>query len=138
MLRTVNGIFILSVFLSFNPGVSGKTPASPVFYKTENSDEWVSHTLHIQKRYARVWVVAASGHTPQTVNIPLLDLNSRERSDRESGRRYKVAGVFKTLQEAADVGQGGDLIAVMPGTYAGFVLGEKPDAGDDHYLCRSR
>jgi hypothetical protein len=134
MLRTVSVIFILPATLSLNLVVSGKTPAPPVFYKTESSDEWVSHTLHIQKRYARVLVVAASGHAPRTVDIPLLDLNSRERSDAGPARHYKVSGVFKTLQDAADVGRGGDLIAVMPGTYAGFILHEKPDAGDEHYI----
>ncbi len=48
--------------------------------------------------------------------------------------QYKVHAVFKTLQEAADAAHGGDLIAVMPGTYAGFVLEEKPDAGDGRYI----
>src|SRR3989442_7393512 len=110
MLRTVNGIFILSVFLSFNPGVSGKTPASPVFYKTENSDEWVSHSLHIQQRYARVLVVDASGHPPQIIGVAPLNLNSRETDKVGPARQYKVHAVFKTLQEAADAARGGGLI----------------------------
>jgi hypothetical protein len=45
-----------------------------------------------------------------------------------------VFALFKTLQEAADAAQGGDLIAVMPGNYAGFVLEDKPSAADWRYI----
>jgi hypothetical protein len=38
------------------------------------------------------------------------------------------------LQAAAVAAQGGDLIAVMPGHYSGFVLEEKPSAGDRRYI----
>jgi len=47
---------------------------------------------------------------------------------------YVVSKVFKTLQEAADFARGGDLVAVMPGTYAGFVLGDKSDCGNGRYI----
>ena len=53
---------------------------------------------------------------------------------RPQTRRYRVAAVFNTLQQAADASRGGDLVAVMPGTYAGFVLQEKPSAADWHYI----
>src|SRR5437773_10663434 len=137
MQKTVSIIFILSAFISFNLDVlevSEKTPPSPVFYKTENSDEWVSHTLHIQQRYARVLVVDASGHRPQFIDAAPLNLNSRENDKIGLARQYKVHAVFKTLQEAADAARGGDLIAVMPGTYAGFVVEDKMDAGDWRYI----
>ena len=137
MQPAVRIIFILSAFIALNLDVlevSGKTPPSPVFYKTENSDEWVSHTLHIQQRYARVLVVDASGHRPQFIDVARLNLNSRENDKVGLAHRYKVHAVFKTLQEAADVARGGDLIAVMPGTYAGFVVEDKMDAGDWRYI----
>ena len=50
-MRRAISIIILSIILSLHLAVWGKTPASPVFYKTENSDEWVSHTL--------AWLVGA-------------------------------------------------------------------------------
>jgi hypothetical protein len=119
--RAISVIFILSATLSLHLNVSGTAPPSPVFYKTENSDEWVSHSLHIQQRYARVLVVDASGHPPQIIGVSPLNLNSHENDKVGPARQYKVHAVFKTLQEAADAARGGDLIAVMPGTYAGFV-----------------
>lgn len=134
MQRAISVIFILSATLSLHLNVRGKTPASPVFYKTENSDEWVSHSLHIQQRYARVLVVDASGHPPQTIGVAPLNLNSRENDKIGPARQYKVHAVFKTLQEAADAARGGDLIAVMPGTYAGFVVEDKMDGGDWRYI----
>ena len=40
------------------------------------------------------------------------------------GRKYQVSGSFKTLQEAADFAQGGDLIAVMSaGAYGAVQAG---------------
>jgi hypothetical protein len=47
---------------------------------------------------------------------------------------YRVFVSFKTLQAAAVAAQGGDLIAVMPGHYSGFVLEEKPSADDRRYI----
>jgi len=132
--RAIIVVFILSATLILHLNVSGKPPRSPVFYKTENSDEWVSHSLHIQPRYARVLVVDASGHPPQIIGVSTLNLNSRENDKVGPARQYKVHAVFKTLQEAADAARGGDLIAVMPGTYAGFVVEDKMDAGDWRYI----
>src|ERR1043166_4099470 len=100
MQLAVNLIFIFCAFVAFNVNVldvSGKTPPSPVFYKTENSDEWVIHTLHIQPRYTRVLVVDASGHRPQIIDVARLNLNSREDDKVGLARRYRVNAVFKTL-----------------------------------------
>jgi hypothetical protein len=116
------------------PDADTKTPASPIFFKTQNSDEWVNQTIHIQRRYSRVLVVDASGRSTGRVSMPPLNLNSRATSETEPARQYLVHAVFKTIQEAADEARGGDLIAVMPGTYAGFVIGDKRDAGDWHYI----
>lgn len=108
-------------------------PPSPVFYHTSNSSDWVSHSIQIQKTYSRVLVVDASEHPPQTVKAVSLELNA-SRSTQSIVRTYKVTATYKTLQEAADAAQGGDLVAMMPGTYAGFVLEDKPSAGDGRYI----
>jgi hypothetical protein len=105
----------------------------PFFYHTQNSDDWVTQTFRIQERYARVLVVDPSHNAPRTLRIPSLDLNSRPSVDGPV-HQYAVAAVFTTLQEAADAAQGGDLVAVMPGHYAGFVLEDKPTAADEHYI----
>ena len=52
---------------------AGHPPASPVFYRTRNSDEWVSHTFHIQIRYSRVLVVDASNRPPHRIRVASLD-----------------------------------------------------------------
>jgi len=109
------------------------SPTPPDFVKTHDSDEWVSRTFHIQKLYQRVLVVQAGGQTPHTVRIPDLDLNSKN-AHTQTIRSYLVTKVFSTLQEAADAARGGDLVAVMPGTYAGFVLGDRGDAADNHFI----
>lgn len=100
------------------------------FVKTQSSDEWVAKTFQVQKRYARVLVVGAPA--PTTVRAALLDLNAREPA--EEGEEYPVYKAFATLQDAANEAKGGDLIAILPGTYVGFVLGDKPSASDEHFI----
>jgi hypothetical protein len=107
---------------------------SPIFYKTHNSDEWVNHTLRVQKKYRRALVVSSSDHPPHRIRVAPLDLNLRGSTPAQAPREYKVQAIFKTLQEAADASQGGDLIAVMPGMYAGFVLEGKTSARDGRYI----
>lgn len=106
---------------------------SPVFFHTENSDEWVSHSIDIQREYSRVLLVDSSATPPQHLSVPSLNLNSRSNVNGPS-RDHPVSRSFKTLQEAADAARGGDLVAVMPGHYAGFVLEEKPSAADQRYI----
>ena len=77
-------------------------------------------------------VVVQSQRPPKTISVPDLVLNARATTKR--AHSYEVSAVFSSLQEAADACRGGDLIAVMPGTYAGFVLGDKSDAADDSYI----
>jgi hypothetical protein len=109
-------------------------PAPTVFDTTRSSDDWVDHVLHIQTRYARVLVVDASGRAPRRLAVRSLALNRRPSDDAGPERAYPVHAVYPTLQEAADAAQGGDLVAVMPGTYAGFVVGDKPSAGDGRFV----
>ncbi len=113
---------------------SQNPPPSPIFYKTQNSDEWVEHTLHVQRVYSRVLVVDGSEKPPRQVRVGTLDLNARNKDDVAPSRAYRVFAAYKTLQAAADGSQGGDLIAVMPGNYAGFVLEDKPSAADGRYI----
>jgi len=120
------------LFLTFSQQVFG-VDQSPVFFHTQSSDEWVDHSIHVQRTYKRVLVVDASDKSPKRLKISALNLNSRTGAN-GSTREYKVFASFKTLQEAADAAQGGDLIAAMPGHYAGFVLEEKPSAGDNRYI----
>ena len=125
-------VALFSMWLAIT--AAAKAPPSPVFYKTQNSDEWVRRTLHIQRRYSRVLLVdGAAGHQ-KSVRVDALELNTRSTKRPRVAVLYPVNEVYKTLQEAADAARGGDLITVMPGTYAGFVMGDKPDAGDGRYI----
>lgn len=129
--RFVCFAFFLTSWVGFLPA-EANIP-SPVFYHTENSDDWVEHTIHVERRYTRLLVVDSSLHPPHHLSVPVLSLNDRK-SVNGAPRRYPVFAFFKTLQEAADAAQGGDLIAVMPGHYAGFVLEDKPSAADWRYI----
>jgi hypothetical protein len=115
-------------------GTAAESPPSPRFFRTQNSDEWVRKTLHIQREYARVLLVDGSGRAPRDVRVAALELNRRKADRQNVARPYRVSAVFSSIQEAADAARGGDLIAVMPGTYAGFVVGDKADAGDGRYI----
>ena len=106
---------------------------SPVFFHTQNSDEWVNHSFHIQRHYRRVLAVDASGNSPLRIRVSELNLNLRGNVNGPE-HEYRVFRSFKTLQDAADAAEGGDLVVVMPGEYAGFVLEEKPSAGDNRYI----
>jgi len=120
---------VLCLTVHFAAGAS----SSPVFFHTQDSDAWVNHSILIQQRYKRVLLVDSSERPVRNLRVSSLDLNSRTRVE-VARREYKVSASFKTLQEAADAAQGGDLIAVMPGHYAGFVLEEKSSAGDHSYI----
>jgi hypothetical protein len=110
------------------------TPVSPSprFVRTLDSDEWVSKTIRLQARYTRVLLVDASAAPARTVVAEPPDLNAR--GPNVARHVLNVDLVFGSLQEAADAARGGDLVAVAPGTYAGFVIGPKPDAGDGRYI----
>jgi hypothetical protein len=109
-------------------GVQGSAAAA--FVTTQDSDEWVAQSFKIQERYARVLVVGEPA--PPTVRVARLDLNARGPAG--EALEYKVERSFKTLQDAANEARGGDLIAVLPGSYVGFVIGDKRGAGDGSYI----
>lgn len=111
---------------------------SPQFFRTTDSDEWVRQSFHVQQRYSRVLVVNASGVGPESLVVESLDLNTRPASSGAGSAgektQYPVARVFRTIQDAVDESRGGDLIAVLPGTYAGFEIHHRPDTGDGRYI----
>ncbi|HKB66199.1 MAG TPA: hypothetical protein VKC61_10120 [Pyrinomonadaceae bacterium] len=126
-------LVLLLIWLAITSAARTSPPPSPVFYKTQNSDEWVRRTLRIQRRYNRVLLVDGAAGQTKSVRIRSLELN-KQNSAAGVDILYPVNEVYQSLQEAADAARGGDLVAVMPGTYAGFVMGDKPDASDGRYI----
>jgi len=105
----------------------------PAFYRTDDSDQWVSASFRLQPRYARVLLVSSATDAPRTVAVAAPDLNARPPRKART-LSYPVSARFATLQEAVDAARGGELVAVLPGRYAGFVLGDKPGATDGSYI----
>jgi len=137
--RLLAGVILLAIPGTWVPvaslaadRASARPPASPRFVRTLDSDEWVRRSIRLQRAYSRVLLVDASSTTPLTVVAEPPDLNVRE--PRTARRELKVDAVFTSLQDAADAARGGDLVAVAPGTYAGFVIGPTPDAADLQYI----
>lgn len=112
------------------------TPApTPVFVRTHESDAWVRETFHVQQRYGRVLLVSQSPNPPPTLFVPPLDLNARPGAPSGQPIEYRVDQVFTSIDIAAGEARGGDLVAVMPGTYNEAVeVTPRPGAGDDHYV----
>ncbi|AKT36587.1 right-handed parallel beta-helix repeat-containing protein [Chondromyces crocatus] len=100
------------------------------FIRTQDSDHWVSQTFQIQDRHRRVLLVGKPEQP--SVRIPRLALNNREPTTETV--EYPVSQSFDNLQDAANAAEGGDLIAVLPGSYVGFVLGDKASAEDGSYI----
>jgi len=116
----------------------GDAPAKPkveppAFVKTQDSNEWVRRSFKVQTKYARVIAVSAGETAPTKISVRAIDLNAPfEKKYPEE--QLTVDASVKTLEEASAMAKGGDLIAVMPGRYQGFTLGDKTDAGDDKYI----
>jgi hypothetical protein len=107
-------------------------PAPLAFYKTQDSSAWVAKNFQIQARYTRVIAVYSGDAAPRKVTVPKLDLESP--SGNGPGEELPVTLAVKTLEEAAGQVRGGDLVAVLPGHYHGFKLGDVADAGDGKYV----
>jgi hypothetical protein len=105
VVRSYFGLSLSTLLFAFLPHESSaQSPQpSPVFYKTQNSDECVKHTLRVQKLYSRLLVVDGSGKPPRRIRIGNLSLNARDKDEAAPIRRYKVYAAYKTLQEAERV-----------------------------------
>lgn len=123
------------------PSEPGAPAGVEPFVVTHDSDAWVSQTMRLQKRYERVLVVGTPA--PATLRVAALDLNARGTAAGQAAagqaadtsyEELPVHRAFTTIQEAADAAQGGDLVAVLPGTYAGFSVGDKPSAGHERFI----
>ncbi|MFO0591609.1 MAG: right-handed parallel beta-helix repeat-containing protein [Polyangiaceae bacterium] len=111
----------------------------PVFQATWDSDEWVRRTMVVQTAYRRVLLVSSAAAPAATIQAKRLDLNAPGRSPGGEGRPaetvpLRVDKVFPTLQSAADFAEGGDLVAIAPGTYKGFCLGDKSSAKEGRFV----
>ncbi len=104
------------------------------FYKTQDSNDWVDHTFKVQTSYARVIAVTA-GAPPATVSVGALDLKALPAaaaaalSNRAPGHAHR-----QDTSRGRQGRAGGDLVAVLPGRYDGFTIGDKADAGDESYI----
>ena len=107
-------------------------PAPLVFYKTQDSSDWIARNFKLQARYTRVIAVYSGAVPPAKVMVPRLDLESPTGSG--PTEELAVTLAVKTLEEAANQARGGDLVAVLPGRYKGFVIGDVADAGDGKYI----
>ncbi len=102
------------------------------FYKTQDSNDWVRHNFHLQTTYARVIVVGPKASAPAKIAVAALDLNAALAA--AAPVEVDVTTSVETLEEAVKIVKGGDLVAVMPGHYAGFTLGDVADAGDERFI----
>jgi hypothetical protein len=112
------------------PQQSNEAAPRTSFVTTLDSDEWVQKSIALQRDYQRVLVVAETG-SPEKVRMQRLELNARGPTEVVE---LPVTKVLRTLQAAADEADGGDLVAVLPGRYAGFSIGGKRSAGDGKYV----
>jgi hypothetical protein len=119
------------------PAPGGLQASGPRFVRAPSSDAWVKATFAVQPGDGRVLLVGA-GAAPLRVRVPRPALDARRAlGDAAPAAELvdlPVAATFASLQEAADAAEGGDVVAVMPGRYAGFSLEGKATAGDGRYL----
>lgn len=88
MQQLMKTLFVVFTLGWFAINAAAQTPPSPGFYETQNSDEWVRKTLHIQRRYTRVLLVDGSGAGDRIKNVRVaaLELNKRN----ANGQRVAV------------------------------------------------
>lgn len=102
-------------------------PQAGEYFKTESSDAWVAHNFKLQPAYARVLLVGEP-------KVGSIDVAPPSLGPASLGKQaHPVDAYFATIQEAIDASGPGDLIAVQPGRYAGFVVGPIEGAGDGAY-----
>lgn len=111
----------------------------PGFVIAGSSDVWVQESFRVQPRFERLILVDGSATPARAARVPRLRLDrpgpAAATAPAGAGAPERAADlVVATLQEAADASRGGDLIAVMPGEYAGFVMGKRPGVGQGAYI----
>jgi hypothetical protein len=107
-------------------------PGPLTFYATHSSKDWVAHNFVLQKTYSRVIAVYSGDVPPRTVKVSPPDLEAAPGAGEPQVLPVTVA--LKSLADAAAECRGGELVAVLPGHYAGFRLGDKPGARDGRYI----
>src|SRR5262249_13718341 len=108
-------------------------PQPVTFYRTTESNDWVAKNFKVQARYTRVIAVYTGDKAPQKVSVVRLDLNAPPGAPQVS-EELPVALAVHTREEASKASKGGALGAVLPGHYAGCVIGDRPDTGDEKYV----
>jgi hypothetical protein len=108
------------------------TPSPLSFFKTQDSNAWVAKNFKVGARPSRVILVGPGSASRAKVRVRLLafDVPSSTRREEELPVTLAVA----TLQEAAEKARGGDLIAVQPGRYEGFAIGDVESAADERFV----
>ena len=103
--------------------------ALPPFVRTDDSDVWVARSFVLQPAYTRALLVGA-GPALAEVEVPPPSLAPSPGPP----VKVKVAATFATIGEAIAEAKGGDLIAVRPGRYAGFVVAHDATMKDGAYV----
>lgn len=101
----------------------------PPFVRTDDSDAWVAQSFVLQPAYTRALLVG-SGPPLTEVEVPPPSLAPSPGSP----VKVKVAATFATIGEAIAEAKGGDLVAVRPGRYAGFVVAHDATMRDGAYV----
>jgi hypothetical protein len=109
------------------------TPALPPWVVSDDADEWIRKSFVLQPSYARAFVVGA-GPALTEVEVPAPGASSRSGAKVKASVKVKVAGTFATIGEAIGEAKGGDVVAVRPGRYPGFVIADDSSMKDGAYL----
>lgn len=116
-------------------GASGEASGEatlPPWVVTDDDDEWVRKTFVLQPSYTRAFLVGA-GPALSEIEVPKPSLSGRAKAAAWK-EKVKVAGTFATIGEALGAAKGGDLVAVRPGRYPGFVVTSDSSMKDGAYV----
>lgn len=117
------------------PTLGGElSPPLPDFVRTDDSDEWVARTFVLQASYRRALLVGGPARATVAVPAPSLARSARGAGGSPPLVEVPVAATYGTIGEALADAKGGDLVAVSPGRYQGFVVGHDPSMKDGAYV----
>lgn len=105
----------------------------PQYAIAGSSDAWVHASFQVQQGFERLILVDGSASPAHAAVVPPLDLGAVA-PPAPQGPPRRAHLVVATLQEAVDASRGGDVIAVMPGTYQGFVMDKRPGVRQGQYI----